>query len=235
MSGQVKECVLYFKGKPGFDQLFRGIRDKYRSLGYIGGTVMVTLTSQAEREAFEGFFQKKFGKSKNVKISLSDMEKKLALSKFSGVSVFQVLEGYFAEDILTKKEERRAFLSHRERLWEELIQQFTGTFSGVWLQNVYMQKGQDFLDISHIYIDNDGNNGGKKQAEFTTILQAANTLPVHTQTVEQLAVFAAKTTGDPHFFDEKTAANRILSMMAKAYHPSEKHLHKMNCFIPSGC
>lgn len=45
------EFVAYLKGNPGYDRIIVQIREKYQSLGHLGGTIRLDKISNDEREA----------------------------------------------------------------------------------------------------------------------------------------------------------------------------------------
>ena len=56
----LRECVTYFKERSVYQVLFQKIREKYYSLGYLGGSVTLTGVSLEAKQQLSGFFQKDF-------------------------------------------------------------------------------------------------------------------------------------------------------------------------------
>ena len=59
-SMRLQECLDYFRKRPAFRKLFEGLREKYASLGYLGGTVILDNLTQEEKRVFGGFFRKDY-------------------------------------------------------------------------------------------------------------------------------------------------------------------------------
>ena len=54
----LNECVRYLKKSSAFQKLLAGFREKYRSLGHWGGTVVLKELSREERMDLGGFLAK---------------------------------------------------------------------------------------------------------------------------------------------------------------------------------
>lgn len=104
--GKAEECAAYFKERPVYRKVFQKVRTKYESLGYMGGKVILTNLSQEEKRQLSGFLQKDYMENKTVSISVKKLEKSLKESRFSGIALENLLEIYFGEKLIVKKEER---------------------------------------------------------------------------------------------------------------------------------
>ncbi len=101
----IQQCSEYFKNNPGFSRAFDKIRDKYISLGKIGGTIKINNLTMEEKEALTGFLKKNYYKN-SVSISVNKFEEALKGTPFQGLDFPQILETYFEEDIITKKKKK---------------------------------------------------------------------------------------------------------------------------------
>ena len=70
---QLVECIQYFRQRKIYDRLFGMVADKYRSLGYFGGTVQLSGLSLEDCRQLGGFFQKDYEGQKTVRISAAAM------------------------------------------------------------------------------------------------------------------------------------------------------------------
>ena len=209
MDELTRECILYFQSKKGFHRLFSKMKNRYRSLGRVGGSVVITRPTDEERDVLEGFFQQSYRKQQTITISLERMDKILQNTRFSGVTLEDVLNGYFYHPIQTKAEEKSLKKEKEERLWGNIIEVYEGTFSGAWLRFIYHQRGAIFQLVSKMLEeDHDGIEG---------LLNAGNALPVFENKAERLAIFSTKMTKNPHYFDEGTTGNTILLSMARYF------------------
>src|SRR5690625_2964527 len=123
MENQLYEAVQFFKSELAYGELFQEFKKKYESLGRIGGTVRVDRFSKRELKEIGKFFglpgeeMKKKGA-----IALIAFEEQMERTRFSSISLKRLLDAYFGETIISKKEQqqrreeklREFFLDHQE-------------------------------------------------------------------------------------------------------------------------
>lgn len=216
----LEECIQYFRQRPVYHKLFAKMWDKYRSLGHFGGAVQLSGLTPEECRQLGGFFQKDFERKKTVSISAAAMEKALEKSRFSGLKWETVLQNYFQEELVGKKEQRQQENALREQFFERIIAVYPGNPGCVWLREVLGTKGEGYLLLMKQY----GEQHEKLKENLTLLMQAIPRLPFLAdgdgeESCELLAVFAAETTGDPHFFDMGTPGEQLLTAFLKSYIP----------------
>ncbi len=81
----IKECSEYFKNNPGFSRVLIKIKDRYKSLGRIGGTVRVDNLTIEEKEALTGFLKKNYYKD-SISIKLDKFQEALDSTRFQGLN-----------------------------------------------------------------------------------------------------------------------------------------------------
>jgi hypothetical protein len=90
--------------EPGFIKLFNLIKEKYRSLGRIGGTVSISDFSLEEIDSIAGFLgQSAPAILEKGKISLLSFEQELSQTVFTDYELVQLLEAVLQESIFTKQ------------------------------------------------------------------------------------------------------------------------------------
>ena len=102
----LQEAVQYFREQKGFARLARLFVDKYRSLGRCGGTVRLTSLTGSEREFLGHIFRRDYGRQQSAVVSLEKFQQALDKTRFAGVTLEELLEGYTGERLITKAEER---------------------------------------------------------------------------------------------------------------------------------
>lgn len=199
------DCLEYFQARPVYQKVFEKIREKAISLGHFGGTAVFTSLSREEKEALEGFFQKSFRNQKTVTISAALMQRALDDSRFASLNWEEILEAYFGEALTGKREQERQKEEERNRFFSHIAGDSRGTGRD-WLEQTIQAGGLGFRLLMGQYRDN------KEQLErlLPMVLSAANQLPSYEERCEALPVFAARITGNPHFFDANTTAGRLL-------------------------
>lgn len=218
---KLRECVSYFKNNIGFHRLFIGIRNRYINLGRIGGSVTLQNLNKQERDALEGFFQKSYRKQKSAVITLEKMQNALDNSKFEGVLLNELMESYFGESLETKREEKDRMKEEQDLFFKQILDLYQSTFSGDWLAFI-LEDSSNY--VNRYLVQKYRERQNDMENIMVPVMNAGNQLPVFRNKKERLAIFSAAITGDPHFFDEGTEGNRLLSYLLEYY--TIQSLHK---------
>ena len=114
--------------------------------------------------------------------------------------------------LTVKKEEREAKETGRKRcLFAEVQSGYEDTTGGRWLQNTLKEHTTGYEILQQQY-----NSAPEILREILKyVFEAVKQLP-RMEEKELLPVFAAKLTGDPHYFDASTVAERLLFIILSA-------------------
>ena len=217
--GKTEECAAYFRERPVYRKVFQKVRAKYESLGHMGGKVTLTNLSQEEKRQLGGFLQKDYTENRTITVSVERLEKCLKESRFSEVTLENLLETYFGQKLTVKKEEREKEAEKRRIFFENLLEMYEHTYMGEWLENTLKEKRKGYDLIFQQYRENPVN----LQELVKNISHAAEEMFRNScKNKMLLPVFAAKTTGNPHYFDAGTTAEKILLYILEFYFPQEK-------------
>ena len=217
--GKTEECAAYFRERPVYRKVFQKVRAKYESLGHMGGKVTLTNLSQEEKRQLGGFLQKDYTENRTITVSVERLEKCLKESRFSEVTLENLLETYFGQKLTVKKEEREKEAEKRRIFFENLLEMYEHTYMGEWLENTLKEKRKGYDLIFQQYRENPVN----LQELVKNISHAAEEIFRNScKNKMLLPVFAAKTTGNPHYFDVGTTAEKILLYILEFYFPQEK-------------
>ncbi|HHW48475.1 MAG TPA: TIGR02679 family protein [Clostridiaceae bacterium] len=200
------ECTSYFRQNKGFTRIFEKIKEKYRSLGVIGGTVKLSNLTAHEQEALTGFLRKDYLGKKSAAIKLLDFQKALDNTKFAGIGIEELLNAYFGEAILSKRSEQKLYEERRNMFFSSIIDLYKDTPAGKWLKYVFdSQENAYRAMIQKFDTDND-----KLRSDIVFVCNAINNLPVYSNKKVRLPVFASAIAKNPHVFDENTFAGQLL-------------------------
>lgn len=237
MNKDIKDCVSYFKSHKGFHRLLCGMRDKYISLARCGGTVTLANPTDVEKSDLEGFFGKSYAGNKTITISTERFQKQLLDTRFSEVSLEELFEEYFGEMLESKGEAKAREEQEWNAFLDEIHISFVNTFSGNWLQNTREQKSDSaaYTFLKQFYKE----DKELLRVVLKAVMGAANQFPAFKGRIKMLAVFAAETTGNPHYFDEGTKANRLLLYLMEEYvrryccedEPLHDHIAQKNVYV----
>ncbi len=183
------------------------MKGKFKSLGKIGGKIIITNLSSQEKEALTGYFRKDYTRQKQATIRLEKFEKALQGTRFEGLSLENILKEYFAgEEIISNKKERNIFLKKREDFFKQIIAKFRGTSAGDWLNQLIVNGDNAYsIFLKRYNIDRE-----KLKKDIYHIAEALNRLPVFTGEKKRLAMFASQITKNPHAFDQGTERGILL-------------------------
>lgn len=211
----MEECLTYFKERPVYQKLFLKMREKYKGLGHFGGTVCLAGLDREEKNQLSGFFQKDYTSNKMVTISAKMMERCLMDSKFSEFTWEMILEAYFQESMKGRKEIERQRTEKRELYFSERLIQFSEYAGIAWLESVLAEQKEGYLLLMQLYKE-DPENLTDLLDHVMRGVQELKSLQDQGKK-EFLAVFSAKITGDPHYFDEGKQGEKLLFAYIKNY------------------
>lgn len=215
---RLEECLTYFRDRDVYEKVFQRFREKAASLGHFGGKVTLAALTPLEKEQLEGFFQKSFRNQKTVTISAALMQRALDASRFAGLGWEEILEAYYGEPLVGKREERRRQEEARARFFGQFLGEGSDQSGAedpgqAWLRRALMEDSPG----SRLLMAQYREDRQKLHMALSMALQAAKQLPAFCQAYETLPVFAAKITGNPHEFDTGTLGGRLLEAFLSDY------------------
>lgn len=206
----LSECISYLRARPVFDRVLRQVREKMLSLGHVGGTVILRGWTEEERDHLEGFFQKNLHGKKQLTISAALLDRALAESRFSSLSWDEILKAYFDEPLIGKKEQREKEETDRNSFFSQYADP-AGDAGAGFLAKILSEDGEGRRLLYGQY----RNDRKLLRRRLEVFLCACKNLPSEFQSAQALPVFAAKVSGDPHYFDEGTAAVKLLQLFIR--------------------
>ncbi|NLJ68570.1 MAG: TIGR02679 family protein [Firmicutes bacterium] len=215
MSDRLKEAVAFFREDAGYERLFAGLIEKYRSLGRLGGTVRLNQLTSREQEVLSAFFRKDYHSCDAATISVREMAEALQRTRFAGIDLKALLDAYAGEVILSKAEEARLYEYRKEQYFIGLKDKFCHPYCCLWLDSI-LHKELGTRGVHRAY-DQDPD---ELYPVLIAVLRALEQVPLQTHatsgrrsdrlTYERLPVFASRIAGDPHAFDMGKDAGRFL-------------------------
>lgn len=197
----INEALAYFGDDNGFLRLFSLFKKKYESLGRIGGTVNVSHFTNIELEAPARFFgiTARDLKQKD-KIALESFEKQLQSTRFGSIGLKELLEAYFNEPLVSKKEMKQL----KDRQQSLVLDQLESDFPKLtnWI-NYLRKKTPDTYWIYRLLEE----SGDTFMRCVQQLESAFSQLP---DSFERLPMFSQRITKNPHAFDLNTNTGRML-------------------------
>ena len=194
-----KECLTYFHQSPVWEKVLKGFRDKYSSYGRFGGKVVLKNLKSQDIEELEGFFGKSFHGQKSVTVSAEKFRQALRASRYKDIPPECLLENFFGEPLLGKQEQKLLRIREKEKIWQKFLEDYEGTV---------IKSAAELL--RNIVKDSDSQELAEWDRALRLGAEMYNHLPYRQSDKLYLAVFAAMLTGNPHAFDNGTAAGNFL-------------------------
>lgn len=119
-------CLAYFGSMPVFERLLSQFCEKYRSYGCFCGSARLSIRSENEREALEGFFARSYRNQKTATISAQAFQRALEHTRFAELSPEEILEAFAGAPLAGKREEERRRKACIARCWKAALEQQAG-------------------------------------------------------------------------------------------------------------
>lgn len=197
-----KECLTYFRQNPVWKKVLKGFRDKYSSYGRFGGKVVLKNLKSQDIEELEGFFGKSFHGQKSVTVSAEKFRQALKASRYKDISPKCLLENFFGEPLLGRQEQKLLREQEKEKIWQKFLEDYKETVTEMTAEL-----------LRNIVKDSDSQELEEWDRALRLGAEIYNHLPYRQSDKLYLAVFASMMTGNPHAFDNGTAAWNFLYQM----------------------
>ncbi|AFA46995.1 hypothetical protein Awo_c01860 [Acetobacterium woodii DSM 1030] len=206
------EFAAYLKANPGYQRIMKQIREKYESLGHLGGVIRLDKLTENEREVLRSLFKKNY-LQKSATFTVGKFVGAFAKTRYEGVDFEAMLSCYFGEKLNWKKELKNQYQEEKSRYFNEIIKTFKATPAASWLMESLTNRNNAYA-ILNIKYNEDPENLKKL---LTQVCTGLNQCVVEPQKL-RLALFASKITKDPHAFDMNRDGGRLLLYGLCAYY-----------------
>ncbi len=206
------EFAAYLKENPGYRRIMKQIREKYQSLGHLGGTIRLDPLSNEEREVLRSLFKKNY-LQKSASFPVEKFISAFEGTRYAGSDFEAVLSCYFGEKMSWKKELKKQHSDEKSRFFEDIIAAFRGSAAAEWLAELRENKNNAYSMLNQKY------NQDPRQLKrlLTEVCQGLNQAAAQQEKV-RLALFASQITWDPHAFDMNREGGRLLLYALAAYY-----------------
>ncbi len=205
-------CAAYFKENQAYQRCFSEFEKKWKAYGRVTGIITLKHTSEEERRAISGILGRAFYED-TIRFSFAEFEKGLQYTKFAPVDFEEILEAYFGRKMITTQKKRMEAESEKTEFFENvedyLTERADPDSAGIsWLREMVSQKKYGYQTIIREY----GRDREHTEKLLKTVGKALLLLENTQETEEEypLAVFSAKVSGNPHYFDQGTTAGQLL-------------------------
>ena len=199
----------YFKQNRGFQRLFNLFIKKYQSLGRIGGSVRLDSLTEDEKEALSSMLRRDYSRQKSATVALVDFENALQKTRFSGIGLKELLDGFAGQNILSRADMEMCYQDQKDSFWQELCAEHSQEPCRLWLRHIE-KKGIGTRGIHLAYDQNTPLLKKHLAAVLTALAHLPGATDIGNKQYERLPFFAERITSDPHGFDLDTEPGRFL-------------------------
>jgi len=111
--------VNYLKGHET-ERILRGIASRIQALDTIGGSFVLKLPTQGEKDYLSAIFKKDFSSHQSITINLKKYLKAHEGTRFEGIDLIKVLELYFDRSLVSNKDMKRIERDEKETYFKSL-------------------------------------------------------------------------------------------------------------------
>lgn len=221
LSRELEQALQYFRKKKGFYTLFLLFRKKYESFGRFTGTVDLSKFTNEDIEQFALFMgQHPHHMVRKGKLKIAEFEQCIQQTKFSGISLHQLLEAYFNERLVSKKKEKEELAVAQAQQLEQFKIRYPNIIE--WF-NYLEGRTSDTHWIWKLF----GEQHFKEDVQI--IAEAYDALP---EELERYPIFSQRVTGDPHALDVTGVRGKlwihVLYVMAGGQGPMPRNTESLN-------
>jgi len=204
----LKKCVEYFKNNKGFCRIFNEMKLKWKKYGKMSGVIKICHSEDCEKKAISGFLGKGFFDDL-IKFSIADFEKALSETKYAGISLKSIVEGYFSEKLVTNKEIKIIEAQKKKNFFEDLTEILKNRFSEKCVSLKWLDEVENNRKFGYNIIISEYNKSQDIKKIILDVCSAMEYL-INNKEGTRLAVLAAIITSNPHYFDRKYVAGKLL-------------------------
>lgn len=220
MMENAQKAVEFFT-QAGLSRLVDKLYEKYVEIGQVGGQIILQDSTVNERREIASFLGKSLYPNTTIKVRLVDVEK--ALNHSFDCTLADAFRAYFpARKLITRPEERAARATHQVQFHSALLaitEELPGESRGrYWLQQG--SHGQAWLFSRYKNASNEEQRRQLKQVRYVANL--LDRLP-QSDAPERLALFAQRTSGDPHALDPDRATGRLFLLALHDLMRNQQH------------
>lgn len=197
-----------FLHEAGLSRLLGLLREKYIQVGHVGGQVTLEQSTQNERRNIASFLGRAAYPDSTLKIKLADVEK--ALQHSFQCSLPDTLAAFFPGQPLVTRPAQRLVHAQRQADFREALLSLAAELPEESRAHAWLLHGPHGIDWLFSRHKNAPPEEQERQLGIVRyIVRVLEQLPL-VDAPERLALFAQRTSGDPHALDTDRPAGRLL-------------------------
>lgn len=191
-----------------FNKIFKEINNKYKKYGKITGSFTIKAKDQEDILLLSNFDSNVIVEGKaQIKCKLVG---ELFNRKLKEVSFIDLVEYVVGNELKSNKEVKSEEKNKKLGFYENVLINCSEGIGKEWLLYSLKSKKSGYNQISRKYNEMIINNIGDLKQKIILTVNSINNLPYLSDNFENISVFAANNTKDPHFFDINTYTGNLL-------------------------
>lgn len=221
-----RECADYFKSRKEYDRCMEALLRKWKTYGRAAGYVTLDGATEEECRAIGGILGKSFPEGR-IRFSVPAFEQGLQKTRFAPIGLTELLKAYFGDGIATNKETRMDAEDQKNAFFRQLCDEMRtrygdGSPADRWMRDLTEGKANGYQALAREY-SRDADQARQLADNVGNALEELERMEDECP----LAVFAARITGNPHYFDRGGMAAQLLTYaichMENTEFPSNAH------------
>jgi uncharacterized protein (TIGR02679 family) len=200
--------ALAFFAQAGLSRLLVKLREKYIEVGRVGGQVFLEDATLNERREIASFLARSPFADTDLRVKLVDVEK--ALMHSFNCTLPELLTAFFPDrPLVTNQAKRAAHALHQADFRTTLLSIASALPEGSQGKH-WLQQGQHGQEWIFSRFKNSPAEEQERQLKLVRYIASVLDILPKPDAPERLALFAQRTSGDPHALDPGRAAGRLL-------------------------
>ncbi|MBQ6212229.1 MAG: DUF2399 domain-containing protein [Ruminococcus sp.] len=200
-----KSIAEILKRDKRYIRIMEQLKSKYSSYGESRGKVSIKDATREECDAAAELICPKVG-YEPPELSFSVKAFENGLRQFGDVSLKEVLESYYGMTMQTNAEQAAEKTEKKKDLENRLLSLYNGKPCSKWLRTLFSSKAYGYKTVMAQY----GADPDEAEKLICSICDAINPRYVNDFEPIGLPVLSAEITGNPHYFDQKGTAGKLL-------------------------
>lgn len=201
-----REAATFFS-QPAYTRLVLKLYEKYIEIGQVGGQIILQDATADERRDIASFLGKRLYPDTTIKVRLADVEK--ALIHSFNCTLPAMLRAYYPDQALVTRSERRTSHAIHQAQFRSALTTIAAGLPEEARGRYWLAQGAHGQAWLYSRYKNAQLEEQERQLQLVRyIANLLNQLP-QPDAPERLALFAQRTSGDPHALDPDKPAGRL--------------------------
>lgn len=206
---KMQEALNLIKSSNTYKKIFKEIYKKYRKYGKITGSFTIKAESSDDVNVLLNFDTRVVYESKAV--IKSSLVEELFKRKLKNSTFIELMEAVLQSEATTNQEEKIKKTRKQNDFFEYILKNSKEGRGYEWFKFLREEKSCGYNAVMRKYNEcTDKDQLKKLQANLILANDSLSSLPCFSGKKENIAVFSANMTKDPHFFDYNTYTGKLL-------------------------